>query len=63
LRELEMDPMSHLAEYNFSGAELKWIKRHYQYLLFQFHVELWSETNDQEDCDESKAAIKTMMMP
>jgi hypothetical protein len=31
LQELEDGPMSHLVEYNFSDAELKWIQKHYQY--------------------------------
>ena len=60
LQELEDDPMSHLADYNFSGAELKWIQKHYRYSS-NFMLSYGLKPYDQGDCDEAKAIIKAMM--
>jgi hypothetical protein len=60
LREMEDDPMSHLADYNFSQAELKWIKKHYQYSS-NFMLSYCLKPYNQEDCDEAKSIIQALM--
>ena len=60
LQELEDDPMSHLADYNFSPAELKWIQKHYQYSS-NFMLSYGLKPFEQEDCDEAKAIVRAMM--
>lgn len=60
LQELEDDPMSHLADYNFSSAELKWIHKHFQ-CSSKFMLSHGLKPFEQEDCDEAKAIIRFMM--
>jgi hypothetical protein len=60
LAELEADPMSHLADYNFTDKELKWIKKHYDYSS-KFMLSFGLKPFVQEDCDEAKAIIKAFM--
>ena len=60
LQELEDDPMSHLADYNFSSAELKWIQKHYQYSS-KFMLSYGLKPFEQEDCDEAKAIVRALM--
>lgn len=60
LQELEDDPMSHLADYNFSTAELKWIQKHYQYSS-KFMLSYGLKPFEQEDCDEAKAIVRALM--
>ncbi|TAQ88588.1 hypothetical protein B7494_g3097 [Chlorociboria aeruginascens] len=60
LQELEDDPMSHLADYNFSAPELKWIQKHYQYSS-RFMLTYGLKPYDQEDCDEAQAIVRAMM--
>lgn len=60
LAELEADPMSHLADYNFSDDELDWIKKHYGYSS-KFMLSYGLKPYEQEDCDEAKSMIKAFM--
>jgi hypothetical protein len=60
LQELEDDPMSHFADYNFSPAELRWIEKHYQYSS-RFMLSYGLKPFEQEDCDEAKAIVRAMM--
>jgi hypothetical protein len=60
LKELESDPMSHLADSNFSHAELKWIQKHYQYSS-NFMLSYGLKPFDQEDCDEAQSIIRALM--
>jgi hypothetical protein len=60
LPQLEDDPISHLADYNFSQAELKWIKQHYGHSAnFMFRYGL--KPFNQDDCDEAIFIVKAMM--
>ena len=52
--------MSHVADYNFSPVELKWIKKHYQYSS-NFMLSYGLKPFEQEDCNEGKAIIRAMM--
>jgi hypothetical protein len=60
LAELESDPMSHLADYNFSEAELNWIKKLYDYSS-RFMLSFGLKPFEQEDCDEAKAIVRAFM--
>ena len=60
LQEIEDDPVSHLADYNFSHAELEWIKKLYQYSS-KFMLSYGLKPFEQEDCDEAKSIIRAMM--
>jgi len=60
LQELEDDPMSHLADYNFSSAELEWIQKHYQHSS-NFMLSYGLKPFEQEDCDEAKAIVRAII--
>jgi hypothetical protein len=60
LRELEDDPMSHLADYNFSHTELQWIKKHYG-TSSKFLLSYGLKPFDEEDCNSAKAIIVSLM--
>ncbi|KAF2667468.1 hypothetical protein BT63DRAFT_426337 [Microthyrium microscopicum] len=60
LQELEDDPMSHLADYNFSAKELKWIKKNYKYSS-RFMLSYRLKPFEQEDCNTAKELIKSLM--
>jgi hypothetical protein len=60
LEEIEKDPMSHMADFNFSAAELKWIKKHYQYSS-NFMLSYGLKPYEDDDCEEAKSIIKAMM--
>lgn len=60
LRELELDPTSHAADYHFSEQELKWIKMHYQNatnFLYSYGLKFY----DDDDCQEGKVILKELM--
>jgi hypothetical protein len=59
LREIEDDPMSHLADFNFSTRELKWIQQHHRYSSFMLSYGL--NPFKREDCNKAKAIIDALM--
>ncbi|KAF2095018.1 hypothetical protein NA57DRAFT_79508 [Rhizodiscina lignyota] len=60
LDELEADPMSHVADYQFSQEQLDWIKKHYQH-SGNFLLSYGLKPFDDEDCSEGKAILNALM--
>ena len=60
LRELEEDPMSHMADYSFSAEQLDWIKKHYKHSANFLHSYGLKPFED-GDCQEGKAIVQAMM--
>ncbi|KIW05389.1 uncharacterized protein PV09_03904 [Verruconis gallopava] len=60
LADLEENPMSHLADYHFTSAELKWIAKHYGYSS-NFMLCFGLKPFDDEDCAEAKTIIRALM--
>ncbi|RDL38144.1 uncharacterized protein BP5553_05577 [Venustampulla echinocandica] len=60
LLELEEDPMSHLADYYFTGKQLDWIKEHYKH-SGNFLLCYGLKAFDEEDCREGKAILEAIM--
>ena len=60
LRELEEDPMSHVADYHFSVEQLDWIKKHYKH-SGNFLQSYGLKPFDDEDCQEGKKIVQAMI--
>ena len=60
LRELEEDPMSHVADYHFSAKQLDWIKKHYKHSANFLHS-YGLKPFDDGDCQEGKKIVQGMM--
>ena len=60
LRELEENPMSHVADHHFSGNELDWIKAHYQH-SGNFLLSHGLKPFEDEDCREGKEIVQGFM--
>ena len=60
LRELEEDPMSHVADYHFSEDELDWIKKHYRH-SGNFLLCHGLKPFEDGDCQEGKAFVRACM--
>ncbi|KAK5174889.1 uncharacterized protein LTR77_000025 [Saxophila tyrrhenica] len=60
LKDLEEDPMSHLADHHFSEKQLEWIEKHYRHSgNFMFSHVL--KAFDDEDCEEAVAMVAAFM--
>ena len=60
LRELEQDPTSHLADYQFSAKELEWIENNYGH-SGNFLLSYGLKPFEDEDCREGKSIVQSLM--
>lgn len=60
LDEIETDPTSHIADYQFSEKQLDWIKSHFRHsgnFLRCYGLKPW----DDDDCEEGKLILEAIM--
>ncbi len=60
LKDLEEDPMSHLADHFFSEQQLAWIEKHYRH-SGNFMASHGLKAFDDEDCKEAVATAAALM--